>query len=143
MVWCRARDGRPFPLDSRTEVYVPREKRKWGYYVLPFLLGDRLVARVDLKADRVEHRLRVLAAYAEPGGRSADVARALAGELRTVSAWLGLGSVTVERRGNFARLLAAILEGSGVRDQGIANRELNRNPQSSVNPQSAIRNGCL
>lgn len=107
VVWHRARAARLFGFDYRIEIYVPREKRKWGYYVLPFLLDDRLAARVDLKADRAEHCLRVLASYVEPGGKSAAVAKALAGELRTLAAWLGLESITVERRGNFARPLAA------------------------------------
>ena len=102
---------------------MPRAKRKWGYYVLPFLLGDHLVASVDLKADRAARRLLVLAAYLEPdaspgtlppqharSGRVGDpgvIADALAADLRTMAAWLDLDSVAVGRRGGFARLLAA------------------------------------
>jgi len=86
---------------------VPRARRRWGYYVLPFLLGDRLGARVDLKADCAERRLLVLAAYIEPDAKPGAVAEALARELRTLAAGLGLDSVAVVRRSPFAVPLAA------------------------------------
>lgn len=111
VVWFRPRAERLFGFDYRIEIYVPKERRRWGYYVLPFLLGDQLVARVDLKADRGAKKLLVLAAYAERGVKQADVAEALAGELNVVAGWLGLdGGVDVGSRGNLARpLRGAIL----------------------------------
>ncbi len=112
VVWFRPRAARLFEFDYTIEIFVPREKRKWGYYVLPFLLGDRLVARADLKADREARRLLVLAAYPEPGIKPAVVADALARELGTMASWLGLDSVLVERRDSFTRKLAAAVAAS-------------------------------
>ncbi len=107
VVWHRLRAARLFEFDYRIEIFTTKEKRRWGYYVLPFLLGERLVARVDLKADRAARRLLTLAAYIEAGADPGAVADALAAELWTMAAWLGLDSVFVERRGGFARTLAA------------------------------------
>jgi uncharacterized protein YcaQ len=107
VVWYRPRAERLFGFDYRIEIFVPEAQRRWGYYVLPFLFGDRLVARVDCKADRPGRRLLVPAAYREPGTDAAAVAAALAAELRTLAGWLGLDSVSVGSRGDFARALAA------------------------------------
>ena len=109
VVWYRPRTRRLFGFDFRLEIFVPRPKRRWGYYVLPFLLGDRLVARVDLKAERALRRLHVLAAYAEPRVRPGPVAEALATELKAMASWLKLDSIAVGRRGGLARSLAAAL----------------------------------
>lgn len=109
LVWERDRTERLFGFRYRLALYTPAEKREHGYYVLPFLHGDRLVARVDLKSDRQARTLRVPAAFAEPGLVAPEAVTALAAALRTLSGWLGLGEVTVGTRGDLAGPLAAEL----------------------------------
>src|SRR5712671_2846366 len=102
VVWFRPRTRRLFGFDYRFEIFVPAPKRRWGAYVLPFLLGDRLVARVDLKSDRVARRLLVVGAWLEPGADRDSVASALAAELREWTSWLGFERVAVGSRGNLS-----------------------------------------
>src|SRR5271169_2381881 len=102
LVWDRARTERVFGFHYRIEIYTPSPNRKYGYYVLPFLLGDRIVARVDLKSDRATCTLLVRGAHSEPGIRSAAIAEPLMHELNAIAAWLNLEKIKITRRGNLA-----------------------------------------
>jgi uncharacterized protein YcaQ len=114
LIWYRARTERLFGFRFRIEVYVPEKDRTHGYFVLPFLLGDDLVARFDLKADRQASTLRVRASHLEPGRDGAEVAPAAAHELHAMRDWLGLDAVAVDVSGTlpFARAVRRAAAGS-------------------------------
>ncbi|MBN9110965.1 MAG: YcaQ family DNA glycosylase [Pseudonocardia sp.] len=105
LIWERARAERIFGFRYRIEIYVPEPKREFGYYVFPFLLDGRLVARVDLKSDRATGTLRVKGAFVEPGVDEPRVAAELAVELRLMADWLGLDDLVVGERGALAPAL--------------------------------------
>ena len=105
LIWRRERAERLFGARIRIEIYVPAEKRQHGYYVLPFLQGERLTARCDLKADRAAGVLRVQSAHLESHAHAHEVAGHLAAELRLMADWLGLADVTVAGRGGLAHAL--------------------------------------
>jgi uncharacterized protein YcaQ len=105
LIWFRERTERMFGVRYRIEIYTPAEKRTHGYYVLPFLEGDALTARVDLKSDRKAGTLIVQASHAEPWASDATPVR-LAAELKLMAGWLGLERVRVERKGDLAAALS-------------------------------------
>jgi hypothetical protein len=105
VMWGRERVEQLFGFRYRIEIYTPKPKRVYGYYVLPFLLGDQYVARVDLKADRANSRLLVQSAFAEDGVDHLDVAEPLYDEVCTMATWLGLDDVVIVDRGDLAPAL--------------------------------------
>jgi uncharacterized protein YcaQ len=114
LIWERSRTERLFDMTYRIEIYVPAPQRLYGYYVLPFLLGDRFAARVDLKADRKNGVLQIPAAWIEPSADQTETAGALALELRRMAGWLGLAEVAMPERGDLAGPLSAALTASAA-----------------------------
>jgi uncharacterized protein YcaQ len=110
LVWERARTERIWGFRYRIEIYVPKPKRVYGYYVLPFLLDGHLVARVDLKSDRQAGVLLVQGAFAEAGIDQVHVAEELAAELASMAAFLGLDGVEVRPNGDLAPALTAVVQ---------------------------------
>jgi hypothetical protein len=107
LVWFRERAQRVFGFEYRIEIYTPAPKRQFGYYVLPFVLGETFVARVDLKADRHANLLRVQSAWIEQGHEPRHVAAELAAQLADTASWLGLDDIRVEPRGDLSQEVAA------------------------------------
>ncbi|REC97450.1 hypothetical protein DEU35_3220 [Microbacterium sp. AG157] len=108
VVWFRDRAERLFDFDYRIEIYTPAPQRRYGYYSLPVLVGDDVVGRIDLKADRASRALRVQSAWWEAGA-SPDAAERVAAELLAAARWQGLDRVTVSRWGDAAEDLAGAL----------------------------------
>ncbi len=108
LIWFRERTERLFGVRVRLEIYTPAHKRTHGYYVLPFLEGETITARVDLKADRKAGVLLVQASHAEPDA-TPDTPAALAAELRLMAGWLGLADVQVIDKGDLAEALNAAI----------------------------------
>jgi len=108
VVWFRDRALRAFDLDYRIEIYVPAEKRRYGYYSLPVLVGDRIVARIDLKSERASSTLQVQSAWWEPQARPGD-ADAIADELALAASWQGLENISVSGWGDASDAVAAAL----------------------------------
>lgn len=105
LIWRRDRAQRLFGFHYRIEIYVPGPQRAHGYYVMPLLLGDQLVGRFDLKADRQARALLVQGAYAEPGQAKATVGEAAMAELHRLRQWLGLEGLQIVNRGDLAPAL--------------------------------------
>ncbi|MFK4761977.1 winged helix-turn-helix domain-containing protein [Microbacterium sp. ZW T5_45] len=118
VVWFRDRALRAFGLDYRIEIYVPADKRRYGYYSLPVLVGDRIVARVDLKADRATSTLQVQSAWWEPSALPEDDSDAIAVELALAARWQGLESISVSGWGTAADRLHDALK--GITDTPVA-----------------------
>ncbi|WP_438352490.1 winged helix-turn-helix domain-containing protein [Microbacterium sp. CJ88] len=117
VVWFRDRAQRLFDFEYRIEIYTPAPQRRYGYYSLPILVGDDVVGRVDLKADRAASTLRVQSAWWEHG-RPADAAERVAAELETAARWQGLERISVSRWGDATDDLAAVLPRAARHDAG-------------------------
>jgi uncharacterized protein YcaQ len=97
LVWCRPRNERLFNFHYRIEIYTPKEKRKFGYYVLPFMMNGEMVGRVDLKADRANSKLLAHSIHTEKGVKRSAINEALNAELDAMATWLGLEQVQIGR----------------------------------------------
>ena len=97
LVWCRPRNERLFNFHYRIEIYTPKEKRKFGYYVLPFMMNGKMVGRVDLKADRANSKLLVHSVHTEKDVKRSSINDALNTELRAMATWLQLDQVQISR----------------------------------------------
>jgi uncharacterized protein YcaQ len=115
LIWDRGRTERLFGFHYRIGIYTPAAQRTHGYYVLPFLMGEDLVARVDLKADRRRGVLVVPGAFLEPAAEAAEVVPALVAEITTMAGWLGLSGVEVAERGDLADPLRRALRAARPR----------------------------
>jgi len=107
LIWARERTERLFGARYRIEIYTPAAQRQYGYYVLPLLVGEQIVGRFDLKADRATGRLLVQASWSEPDTDAAAAADAAAVELVRMAGWLGLGETVVLPRGDLWHTLVA------------------------------------
>ena len=97
LVWCRPRNERLFNFHYRIEIYTPKEKRKFGYYVLPFMMNGEMVGRVDLKADRANSALLAYSVHTEKGVKRSSINEALNAELHAMATWLQLDQVQIGR----------------------------------------------
>ena len=97
LVWCRPRNERLFDFHYRIEIYTPKEKRKFGYYVLPFMVNGEMMGRVDLKADRANSALLAYSVHTEKGVKRSSINDALNTELHTMAMWLQLDQVQIGR----------------------------------------------
>jgi uncharacterized protein YcaQ len=112
LLWERKRTERLFGFRYRIEIYTPAAQRQHGYYVLPFLFGQNFVARLDLKADRTNNVLRVVGAFAEPQTAPKTFVHAVAAELQSMAAWLGLEKIAISKYGDLAPMLRSALASS-------------------------------
>ena len=97
LVWCRPRNERLFNFHYRIEIYTPKEKRKFGYYVLPFMMNGEMVGRVDLKADRANSKLLAHSIHTEKGVKRSAINDVLSAELDAMASWLRLEQVQIGR----------------------------------------------